>query len=137
MAPRAHFLGFLPRSRVFILLGSTRDSPAGQAVHTGCLSAAPQRFVIGSNSFRTLTCFEVPLHSHCSLCAKAASNCRGAQSPKGLAPPKPIAGGRIAGSNRGHHAPSTTVHFCLRTSLVLSCSSTRGCPRRYLVCRAA
>src|SRR4029077_5119578 len=33
--------------------------PAGQAVHTGCLSAAPQRFVIGSNSFRSLTCFEV------------------------------------------------------------------------------
>jgi hypothetical protein len=29
-------------------------------VHTGCLSAAPQRFVIGSNSFRSLTCFEVP-----------------------------------------------------------------------------
>jgi hypothetical protein len=33
-------------------------------MHTGCLSAAPQRFVIGSNSFRSLTCFEVPLHPH-------------------------------------------------------------------------
>jgi len=38
-----------------------QDAPAGQAVHTGCLSAAPQRFVIGSNSFRSLTCFEEPL----------------------------------------------------------------------------
>ncbi len=45
-------------------------------MHTGCLSAAPQRFVIGSNSFRTLTCFEEPLHSHCSLRVKAASNRR-------------------------------------------------------------
>src|SRR5260370_908076 len=62
-----------PRPRVFILAAGW-DSPAGQAVHTGCLSAAPQRFVIGSNSFRTLTCFEVPLHSHCSLPAKPASN---------------------------------------------------------------
>src|SRR5271155_479065 len=40
---------------------SDEDEPAGQAVHTGCLSAAPQRFVIGSNSFRFPTCFEVPL----------------------------------------------------------------------------
>ena len=30
-------------------------------MHTGCLSAGPQRFVIGSNGFRSLTCFEVPL----------------------------------------------------------------------------
>ena len=43
-------------------------------MHTGCLSAAPQRFVIGSNSFRTRTCFEVPLHAHCILRAKPASN---------------------------------------------------------------
>jgi len=40
---------------------SHAGKPKGQAVHTGCLSAAPQRFVIGSNSFRSRTCFEVPL----------------------------------------------------------------------------
>ena len=34
------------------------DTRSGQAVHTGWLSAAPQRFFIGSNSFRTRTCFE-------------------------------------------------------------------------------
>jgi hypothetical protein len=34
------------------------DTRTGQAVHTGWLSAAPQRFFIGSNSFRTRTCFE-------------------------------------------------------------------------------
>src|SRR5260370_21092628 len=77
----------MPRSRVFIFL-PRRDSPAGQAVHTGCLSAAPQRFCIGSNSFRALTCFEVPLHAHCILRAEAASNLRGAPSPKGLSPPR-------------------------------------------------
>jgi hypothetical protein len=35
-----------------------QDTRTGQAVHTGWLSAAPQRFFIGSNSFRTHTCFE-------------------------------------------------------------------------------
>src|ERR1700682_5067182 len=70
-------------------------------MHTGCLSAAPQRFVIGSNSFRSLTCFEEPLHSHCSLRAKATSNGRGGAWPKSFVPAKPVAGGRITAGHRG------------------------------------
>src|SRR5262249_34738969 len=54
--------------------------PAGQAVRTGCLSAAPQRFCIGSNSFRALTCFEVLLRHHCSRSAEAESNRRGGKA---------------------------------------------------------
>ena len=45
-------------------------------MHTGRLSAAPQRFIIGSNSFRSLTCFEVPLLLHCSRHPTPPSNRR-------------------------------------------------------------
>jgi len=110
------------------------DPPAGQAVHTGCLSAAPQRFVIGSNSFRTRTCFEEPLHPHCSRSAKAASNRCGSPSPKGFAPPKTIRGGRItAGIRRKHHAPSAPVHLSFRVAPFSFRFSSARTPRRYLV----
>src|SRR5260370_4684158 len=81
--PRSTLFPYTPlyRSRVSIF-APRGDPPAGQAVHTGCLSAAPQRFCIGSNSFRTLTCFEVPLHAHCTLRCTAESNTRGPWSTK-------------------------------------------------------
>src|SRR5260370_8012616 len=133
--PRSTLFPYTPlyRSRVSIF-APRGDPPAGQAVHPGCLSAAPQRFVIGSNSFRTHTCFEEPLHLHCSRSAKPASNRRGHSLPKGFAPPKTIARGRITVGLRGkHHAPSTAIHITLRPALLPSRFSSYRTLRRYLV----
>ncbi len=107
-------------------------------MHTGCLSAAPQRFVIGSNSFRTRTCFEEPLHPHCSRSGKPASNRCGSPSPKGFAPPKTIPGSRITASKRGkHHAPATPVHISFRAAHHFSRSPICGAPSGYSIQREA